>query len=76
MVATSPYNYESYSFALEQPELDRWPTAGPHPGEVAPDFRLEDLDGEPVRLWHCAERRWCSSSALTAARSSPTGYRR
>jgi hypothetical protein len=50
MITASLYNYESYSFALEQPELDRWLQAGPHAGAMAPDFVLDDLDGEPVRL--------------------------
>ena len=50
MITTSLYNYESYSFALDHPELDRWLQRGPHPGDPAPDFRLEDLDGNPLRL--------------------------
>jgi AhpC/TSA family len=44
------YNYQSFSFALEEPELDRWSQHGPHPGEPAPDFQLDDLDGNPLRL--------------------------
>lgn len=47
---TTDYNYDSYSFALEPPELERWLGAGPHPGEIAPDFELEDLDGNLARL--------------------------
>jgi hypothetical protein len=48
-VATS-YNYPRFSYALEERELDDWLKHGPHPGDLAPDFRLEDLDGNPLRL--------------------------
>lgn len=44
------YNYSSFSFEHEDPELERWLEFGPHPGEPAPDFQLDDLDGNPVRL--------------------------
>ena len=50
MSVTTDYNYDSYSFALEQAELDHWLALGPHAGEIAPDFELEDLDGHRVRL--------------------------
>lgn len=50
MSPTTDYNYTSFSFALEQPELDRWLQNGPHAGERAPDFELEDLDRHRVRL--------------------------
>lgn len=44
------YNYENFSFALEAPELASWLLTGPHPGAEAPDFDLEDLEGETVQL--------------------------
>lgn len=50
MRVTTDYNYTSFSFALEQPELERWLARGPRPGQPAPDFELEDLDENPVGL--------------------------
>jgi AhpC/TSA family len=50
MYHASTYNYEHFSFALEAPELGRWLWDGPHVGEPATDFTLEDLDHVPVRL--------------------------
>ncbi len=50
MQAEDAYNYSSFSFALEGPEYRHWLEAGPRPGDPAPDFELEDLDGRPVRL--------------------------
>ena len=50
MTVTTDYNYPRFSYALEAPELDDWLERGPHPGDPAPDFRLEDLDGNPLRL--------------------------
>ena len=50
MSVTTDYNYRSFSFALERPELERWLARGARPGQPAPDFELEDLDGHPVRL--------------------------
>jgi AhpC/TSA family protein len=44
------YNYPTYSFALEQPELANWPQTGACTGQLAPDFELQDLDGALVRL--------------------------
>jgi peroxiredoxin len=44
------YNYPAYSFAMDASELARWLSEGPHTGEAAPDFGLEDLDGVPVQL--------------------------
>lgn len=52
MSVTTDYNYDSFSFALEQPELEGWLQTGPHPGAAAPDFDLEDLDRYRVRLSH------------------------
>jgi hypothetical protein len=40
----------AYTFAMDAGELARWLSEGPHTGEAAPDFRLQDLDGVPVRL--------------------------
>ena len=56
MSVTTEYNYTSFSFALEQTELDRWLRAGPRAGELAPDFELEDLDGHRVRLSSLRDR--------------------
>ena len=50
MSLTTEYNYTSFSFALEQTELDRWLRDAPHAGELAPDFELEDLNRIPRRL--------------------------
>ena len=50
MSVTTDYNYTSFSFALGQPELNHWLEHGPHLGDPAPEFELEDLDGNPVRL--------------------------
>lgn len=50
MQTLAPYNYPSFSFALEGAEFERWYEAGPHPGDPAPDFELADLDGSSVRL--------------------------
>jgi Iodothyronine deiodinase len=44
------YNYAAFSFALKPTGLEHWLTAGPKPGETAPDFRLEAVDGTSVRL--------------------------
>jgi len=44
------YNYSSFSSRYEEPELGRWLEFGPHAGELAPDFRLEDIAGTAVRL--------------------------
>lgn len=50
MTVTSPYNYSRFSYTLEEPELDEWLKHGPHPGDRAPDFQLEGLDGNVMRL--------------------------
>jgi hypothetical protein len=44
------YNYESFDYASEAAELERWLRQGPAIGEPAPDFELADLDGNCVRL--------------------------
>jgi glutathione peroxidase-family protein len=49
MLGFGAYNYEHFSRQLLQ-ELDRMPFAGPQPGERAPDFKAETLEGESLRL--------------------------
>ena len=44
------FNYERFSFDLEDEELARWLHAGPKRGEPAPDFNLPDISGRMVRL--------------------------
>ena len=44
------YNYAAFSLALKPTGLENWLTEGPKPGETAPDFRLEAVDGTSVRL--------------------------
>ncbi len=46
----SDFNYEHFSFALEDEELAHWLDAGPKLGELAPDFDLPDIKGQRVRL--------------------------
>jgi peroxiredoxin len=48
--AVDTYNYESFDFALEPPELKQWLEEGPGVGHQAPDFDLMDLDAKGVRL--------------------------
>lgn len=50
MSVTTDYNYTGFSFALVQPELEQWLARGARPGQPAPEFALEDLDGNRVRL--------------------------
>ena len=50
MTVTTAYNYPRFSYALGEADLDDWLERGPHPGDPAPDFRLEDLDGNRLRL--------------------------
>lgn len=45
-----PYNYRAFSFAMEESELATWLSRGPRPGHAAPDFQLQDLDGQVVAL--------------------------
>jgi hypothetical protein len=40
------FNYEHFSFALEDEELPRWLHAGPKVGQPAPDFSLPDINGD------------------------------
>jgi peroxiredoxin len=47
---TDPYNYAAFSFDMEPTELARWLAEGPKTGQLAPDFRLQDLDANPVQL--------------------------
>lgn len=49
MLGFGAYNYEHFSRQLLQ-ELDQMPFAGPQPGERAPDFKAETLEGETLRL--------------------------
>lgn len=49
MMGFGTYNYEHFSRQLLQ-ELDHMPFAGPQPGERAPDFKAETLEGEQLRL--------------------------
>jgi pimeloyl-ACP methyl ester carboxylesterase/thiol-disulfide isomerase/thioredoxin len=44
------YNYESFDYGLDAPELERWRREGPSIGEPAPDFELVDLDGTLLTL--------------------------
>jgi len=44
------YNYERFSFALEDGAFERWQAESPALGQEAPDFELADLDGERHRL--------------------------
>ena len=44
------YTYPAYSFTLEPSELANWSEQCPRTGEIAPDFCLDDLDGQPVQL--------------------------
>jgi len=44
------FNYEHFSFSLEDEELSHWLHAGPKSGEPAPDFNLPDIDGRMVQL--------------------------
>jgi len=47
----SDYNYAVFSMATEEPRFEEFMARGPHVGERAPDFPLEDLEtGEAVRL--------------------------
>jgi hypothetical protein len=46
----SRYNYEHFSFALEQSEFERWRATGPPLGANAPDFTLSDVSGVNHRL--------------------------
>jgi peroxiredoxin len=50
METADTYNYPNYSFAIEAAEMERWLAEGPHARELAPDFRLPDLDGIPAQL--------------------------
>lgn len=48
---SAPYNYAVFSLAAEEPRFDEFMARGPHVGERAPDFPLEDLEtGEAVGL--------------------------
>lgn len=49
MMGFGTYNYEHFSRQLLQ-ELDHVPFSGPQPGERAPDFKAETLEGEALRL--------------------------
>jgi peroxiredoxin len=49
MMGFGTYNYEHFSRQLLQ-ELDHMPFSGPQPGERAPDFKAETLEGEFLRL--------------------------
>lgn len=44
------YNYAAFSFALNPIGMQRWLTDGPRPGETAPGFRLETLEGTTISL--------------------------
>jgi peroxiredoxin len=44
------YNYDSFDYASEAAELERWLRVGPSVGQPAPDFELADLDGNSIRL--------------------------
>jgi hypothetical protein len=50
MTAATSYNYQTFSYSLAELELTDWLERGPHPGEMAPDFTLDDLDGHRIRL--------------------------
>lgn len=44
------YNYEAFDFSMEATEFQRWLQDAPAIGDRAPDFELEGLEGERVRL--------------------------
>jgi peroxiredoxin len=42
------YNYDTFSFVLKEPELQRWCKDGVQLGSEAPDFELATIDGRTV----------------------------
>jgi peroxiredoxin len=50
MFGSKNYNYRRFSREQLQKALSRKQMSGPKPGEKAPDFELESLDGEKIRL--------------------------
>ena len=44
------YNYPVFSFDMDPVGVEEWLKEGPGPGEPGPNFVLETLDGEEVRL--------------------------
>lgn len=44
------YNYEHFSFSLEDGAFARWQAEAPALGVTAPDFELRDVEGRPHRL--------------------------
>jgi peroxiredoxin len=50
MFGSKNYNYRRFTREQLQKELSRKQMSGPKPGEKAPDFELESLDGEKIRL--------------------------
>lgn len=44
------YNYDTYRFALDEPELRRWLAEGIQIGSEAPDFELATVDGRTIAL--------------------------
>lgn len=44
------YNYAAFSFAMDEPGIQRWLRDGPKPGTTAPDFSAESLDGGRLTL--------------------------
>ena len=44
------YNYAAFSFALAPIGLEHWLREGPKPGQTAPGFRLETVDGATISL--------------------------
>src|SRR5690348_6139637 len=50
MLGFSSYNFQHFSREILQEHSSQASFAGPEPGERAPDFKAETLDGERVRL--------------------------
>ena len=47
---STAYNYENFSFSLEDGAFERWLAESPALGQQAPDFELAALDGQQLRL--------------------------
>jgi hypothetical protein len=75
MQALETYNYLNFSFVLEAPEIERWLQAGPRTGDPAPDFELDDLDGEPVPTGTRATAHARMAARSCRSRGGPGGRR-